>query len=162
VSEDPQDLHRQLAVGLFTETWRMMELEDREPGEDALMLHQAHASLYHWLQVGSPEHAARGEWQCSRVYTLLGRPEPALYHARRVLDICQRHGIGDWDLGYAYEALARAYAVAGRVATAGEWLDRARTAAADIAEEDDRELLLDDLGTIEDELLSYPQGLMTR
>jgi hypothetical protein len=154
------DLHRHLAVGLFTDTWRMMELEDREPDEDALMVHQAHASLYHWLRVGSPKHAARGEWQCSRVYTLLGRAEPALYHAGRVLEICQGNGIGDWDLGYAYEALARAVAVAGDGATAREWLDRAHAAAADIAEDDDRELLLDDLAGVEHELLSHPPGLM--
>jgi hypothetical protein len=153
-----EDLHRQLAARLFTDTWRMMELEDRDPDEDAAMLHQAHAALYHWLQVGSHEHTTRGEWQCSRVYSLLGRPEPALYHARRALDACLRHGIGDWDLGYAYEAMARAYAVAGRVAAAGEWLDRARAAAADIAEDDDRELLLDDLATVEKEILSYAGG----
>ena len=33
----------------------------------------------------TPAHLARGEWQISRVYTVLGRPEPALNHAHRVL-----------------------------------------------------------------------------
>jgi hypothetical protein len=83
------------------------------------------------------------------VYCLLGRPEPARYHAERVLEICQRHGIGDWDLGYAYEALARAHAVAGDGAAARHWLDRAHAALAGIAAQDDRELLLDDLATVE-------------
>jgi hypothetical protein len=140
------------AVRLFNDVWRMMELEDRQPGEDALMVHQAHASLYHWLQVGTPENAARGEWQCSRVYCLLRRPEPALYHAARVLETCQRHGIGDWDLGYAYEALARAHAVAGDVPAARHRLAEARAAAAVIAADEDRELLLHDLATVEEEI----------
>jgi DNA-binding transcriptional MerR regulator len=140
--------HRDLAAALFNATWQLMEKEDRTPDEDALMVHRAHASLYHWLQVGRPEHAARGEWQVSRVYTVLRRGEPALYHARRVLDICQRHGIGDWDLAFAYEALARAHAVAGDRVESHRWLEQARLASADIAEDDNRELLLGDLETI--------------
>jgi DNA-binding transcriptional MerR regulator len=140
--------HRNLAAALFNATWQLMEKEDRTPDEDALMIHRAHASLYHWLQVGRPENSARGEWQVSRVYTVLRRGEPALYHARRVLDICQRHGIGDWDLAFAYAALARAHAVAGDRVEARRWLEQARLASADITEDDNRELLLGDLETI--------------
>jgi hypothetical protein len=146
---DSGDEHRRFAVLLFNDVWRLMELEDRGPDEDALMIHEAHASLYHWLQVGTPQNAARGEWQCSRVYCLAGRAEPALYHAARVLSICERNGIADWDLAYAYEAHARAYAVAGDDASSREWLDRAVAALDDVAEEDDRELLRDDLSTVE-------------
>ena len=45
---------------------------------------------------------ARGEWLCSRVYATLGRGEPALWHARRCVEI--NEAIGDdegresWDL----------------------------------------------------------------
>jgi DNA-binding transcriptional MerR regulator len=145
---DDKDLHRHWGKTLFNDTWRLMEKEDRTPDEDAQMIHQAHASAYHWLQAGGPEHFARSHWQCSRVYCVLGRGEPALYHARFVLDLCQRHGIGDWDLAFAYEALARAHAVAGDKDEARRWLELARLASADIAEDDDRELLLSDLETI--------------
>ncbi|GIJ43776.1 hypothetical protein Val02_06620 [Virgisporangium aliadipatigenens] len=139
---------RELPAALFNGTWTLMEKEDRTPDEDALMIHQAHASLYHWLQVGTPHNAARGEWQVSRVYTVLRRAEPALYHARRVLDICRRHGIGDWDLAFAYEANARAHAVAGDRDEARRWVEQARLAAVDITGEEDREALLADLETI--------------
>ena len=95
-----------------------------------------------------PRQPARGEWQISRVYTVLGRAEPALHHARRVLDICQENGIGDWDLAFAYEALARAHAVAGDAAQAREYTDQALAAAEDIAEDEERELVMADLETI--------------
>jgi hypothetical protein len=65
-----------------------------------------------------------------------------------VLEICEGNGIRDWDLAYAFEALARASRVAGDEAAAQEWLSRARAAADGIAEEDDREHLLSDLATI--------------
>jgi tetratricopeptide (TPR) repeat protein len=96
----------------------------------------------------TPAHLARGEWQISRVYAVLGRPEPALHHARRVLDLCQENGIGDWDLAFAYEALARAHAVAGDTAQARRYTDQALAAAKDIAEDGERELVLADLETI--------------
>jgi len=148
--EQPDDVqwHRKLGVQLFNGTWTLLEKPDRTPDEDALMIHMAHASAYHWLQAGKPENFARSHWQCSRIYSVLGRSEPAIYHARFVLDICERNGIGDWDLAFAYEALARAYAVAGDSEQAGHWVEQARQASADIAEDEDRELLLADLATI--------------
>jgi hypothetical protein len=140
--------HRQLGVDLFNGTWTMMEQPDRTPDEDALMIHMAHALAYHWLQVGAPENMARSHWQCSRMYTVLGRSEPAIYHAKLVLDVCEQNDIGDWDLAFAYEALARAYAVAGNSAESARWLAKARAAGADITADEDRDLLLSDLATI--------------
>jgi hypothetical protein len=141
---------RLLAAQLFNEAWRLMEQEGRSQPDEDRMIHAAHASRYHWGQVPgvSPAHLARGEWQISRVYTVLGRAEPALYHARRVLELCQENAIGDWDLAFAYEALARACALAGQGGQARAYTDQALAAAADITDNEDRELLLADLETI--------------
>jgi DNA-binding transcriptional MerR regulator len=141
---------RQLAADLFNLVWTLLEQTGRTVADDDRMVHAAHASRYHWGQVpaATPAHLARGEWQISRVYTVLGRGEPALHHAGRVLDICQENGIGDWDLAFAYEALARAHAVAGDAAAAREYTDQALAAAEDISGEEDRELVLADLETI--------------
>jgi hypothetical protein len=98
---------RQLAVRYFNAVWDLMESKDRTTEDDDLMVHMAHASRYHWGQIGKPENVARGEWQVSRVYAVLRRPEPCLYHAQRVLDVCIENGIADWDIAFAYEALAR-------------------------------------------------------
>jgi hypothetical protein len=143
--------HRAIGIELFNRTWELMGKQDRTVDEDDAMLHMAHASAHHWRAEGTGATAnnlARSEWQVSRVYTVLGRGEPACYHARRCLEICQANGIGDWDLAYAYEALARAASAAGDVAAAEKWAEQARRAADDIAEDDDRELLLTDLATI--------------
>jgi hypothetical protein len=64
------------------------------------------------------------------------------------LEICEMHGIGDFDLAFAYEALARASAVAGDVQEARRHLASAREARSGISEEDDRELFDADLATI--------------
>lgn len=139
-----------LAAQLFNQTWRLLEHPERTRADDDGMIHTAHASRYHWGQVPevTPAHLERGEWLISRVYAVLGRAEPALHHARRVLDLCQEHRIGDFDLAFAYEALARAHAVAGDPGRARECTDQALAAAADIADGDDRTLVLADLETI--------------
>lgn len=143
--------HRAIGIDLFNRTWDLMGKQDRTVEDDDAMLHMAHASAHHWRAEGSGASAnnlARSEWQVSRVYTVLGRAEPAGHHARRCLEICQANGIGDWDLAYAYEALARAASVAGDPAVAEDWVLQARRAVEDIAEDEDRDAVLADLATI--------------
>lgn len=141
--------HRRLGVDLFNHVWTLIETADRTAAQTDEMIHAAHASRYHWWRADAgPEHLARGEWQCSRVYAVLGRGEPALWHARRCLEICEANGIGDWDLAFAYEALARASRVAGDLDQAAQFVTRAREAAEKIADPEDRELLRSDLATI--------------
>jgi DNA-binding transcriptional MerR regulator len=139
---------RRVAADLFNGVWRLLEKEDRGVEDDDRMLHMAHASRYHWGEAGQPVNLSRGEWLCARVYCVLGRAEPALHHARRGLEICRAHGIGDWDLAYAYESLARAHAVAGDKEQARSWTEQALAAAEDIAQDEDRELVLTDLEAI--------------
>jgi DNA-binding transcriptional MerR regulator len=144
---DP-DVERKVAAKLFNRVWELLETENRTEAEDAEMIHSAHASACHWMVVGKPENRARGEWQCSRVYSVLGHAEAAMFHAQKVLEICQRHGFGDFDLAFAYEALARAAAVGGDGDESRRWAELARAAAAEIAGDFDRELVLSDLETI--------------
>lgn len=148
VHEKTQVQHRQLAADLFNRTWDLLDKADRTPEEADTMIHAAHASRYHWGEVGTPLEFARGEWQISRVYAVLNRPEAALYHAQRSLDLCQANGIGDFDLAFAYEALARAYAIAGEPSKSGEYIELAMQAAEQIADEGNREYLESELMTV--------------
>ena len=77
------------------------------------MIHAAHASRWHWGRAGGPEQWAIGDWLCSRVYAVLDRGEPALYHAQRCLAVCEEHRMGNFVPASAHEALARAHAVLG-------------------------------------------------
>ena len=87
------------------------------------------------------------EPRAGRVYTVLGRPEPAIWHARRCAEHCEANGIGDWDLAYAYEALARAHALAGD-GEAESWKSKARGAGDAIADPETREHFDEDYLTL--------------
>jgi DNA-binding transcriptional MerR regulator len=140
--------HRRLGKDLYNHVWTLLETADRTAEQTDEMIHAAHASRWHWTVGGEPAHRARGEWQCSRVYAVLGRGEPALWHARRCVELCEAYALGDWDLAAAYEAMSRASLVAGDHAAARSWKDRATSALADIADPDDREPIEADLATL--------------
>jgi DNA-binding transcriptional MerR regulator len=139
---------RRLAADLFNHVWTLLETADRTAEQTDEMIHAAHASRWHWTVGGEPANRARGEWQCSRVYAVLGRGEPALWHARRCVELCEEHGLGDWDLAAAYEAMSRASLVVGDDAAARAWKDRGTAALADITDPDDREPIEADLATL--------------
>lgn len=139
--------HRQLGVDLYNHTWTLLEKENRTRVDDDEMLNATHASAYHWSRAGGagPEHVARSQWQISRVNAVLGRGDAAVYHGERCLEHCTQNGIGDWDLASAYEALARAHRAAGNDAEYRRYLELGRAALAQIADEDDREHIAEDL-----------------
>jgi hypothetical protein len=140
--------HRELGVDLFNEVWRLMETRE----DDERMVHAAHASAYHWAEAPEcePKNRARSEWQISRVYAVLGRAEPALHHALRCLEICKAsaENVEEWDLPFAYEALARAYRVAGMNQEAAGYKQKAQELGDEIRDQEDRDHLREALADL--------------
>ena len=137
-----RETHRRLGIELYNRTWTLME----SPGDE--LLYCAYASAFHWLQSGgTTANHARSEWLCSRVHTLLGRPEPALHHARRCLELVESAPaeMEDWDLAGAYEAMARAHLVAGDRAEAARYKSLGLEAVSKVADEEDRKHIEADL-----------------
>lgn len=139
---------RSLGAWCFNRTWELPETPGRTREQDDEMLCTAFASRFHWGRAGGPVNLARGEWQISRVYSTLGRGDAAVRHARRCLEITEEAGIGDFDLAFAYEALARGLALCGREEEARDCAARAQKAAQMVTDEKDRALVLADLATI--------------
>lgn len=140
--EEMNKLHRKIAVDNFNGTWDLIDKTDRTKDEDAEMIHRAHASLYHWMQIGEQVNFARGEWQVSRVYSILGMGESALYHGQRSLDICLANDIGDFDLSFGYEAVARAYKVLGDADNQKLNYEKGIVSTEQIAKKDDKDYTL--------------------
>lgn len=147
---DPADrgMHRKIAGYLFNHTWYLLDKKRRTQAENDEMLHAAHASRYHWGRVGRPLNLSIGEWQVSRVYSVLGRPEPAIFHARRALEIAHLNGLGRFYVAYAYEALARAFAIARKPHDRDKYIRLAQRTSEGIRDVDDRRMLEEDLATV--------------
>jgi len=143
-----QELHKKLAVQFFNGTWDIIDKTDRTPEETLKMIHMAHASRLHWGEVGTPLNFLRGEWQISRVYALAKMGESALYHAKQCLNLCQAENIGDFDLAFAHEALARAYMICGDEQQKQVHLREALAVAETIAKPENKDYVLAELKTI--------------
>jgi DNA-binding transcriptional MerR regulator len=139
---------RRVAVDLFNHVWELLETPSRSIEQDDRMVHAAHASRYHWERVGDATNLLAGEWQCSRVYSVLERGEPAVHHARRALAIAEGAGITGFFLATSYEALARAHAVAGDRAASDRFRLQANEAAEAITDPEDREIYERDMATL--------------
>jgi hypothetical protein len=142
---------RALAVGLYNHCWELLEIPDRTPEQAAELIHAAHASRYHWGEIAdTPARLWRGEWMCARVYAVLGRGEPALWHARRAVTLVEAGGAAteEWDRPAIYEAMARASFAAGDAAEGTAWKARAAELAAALTDADDREVIERDLATL--------------
>lgn len=133
--------HRALGVELYNRTWELLEAR----AAPDVLVHTAHASAYHWLHAAgaTTAHRARSHWLCSHVYAVLGRAEPALHHGERCLSVVSSapDEMSEFDLPSAYEALARAHAVAGNGDEARRFLELGRAETARMADGDDREHL---------------------
>jgi hypothetical protein len=142
------ELRRKLATELFNYVWTLLEKEERTERETELMVAAAYASRFFWEEPGDALHHVRGEWQISRACAVAEMPEAALTHAHRCLELCEKRGIADFDLAYAYEALARAHSVAGDAEGAKRYADQARAAAEQVSDPEHRELVDSDLATL--------------
>jgi DNA-binding transcriptional MerR regulator len=144
------EMHKRLGIDLFNKTWTFLDMENRTRDEDDEMLHCAHASAFHWFHVGTQANRARSEWQVSRVNAVLGRPEAALAHAERCLDLVEGapDQMEEFDLPAAYEALARAHLVAGNTAEAKRFHALGLSATGRIEDEEDRQIIEKDFATI--------------
>lgn len=147
-SDADRTVYKRLAGDFFNFTWDCIENANRTQAEDDIMVNAAHASRFLWGLVGTPLNAARGEWQISRVYAIVGRSEPALHHATNSLRLSLDHQLAAFEVGFAYEALARAYGVMGDTRQRDENLLRATECAERVSAEDDKLWLLDNIRTV--------------
>lgn len=144
-------MHRRLAVSLFNRSWVLMLMDGRTAAHDDELAHTVHASAYHWKQFGgTAANIARGENQCSRVYSALGGGEAALHHAKRCLELVEAGGDGleDWDLASALEVLARANLLAGNRDEAIRLAGLSFRALEGIGDEDDRKVIAGQLAEL--------------
>jgi tetratricopeptide (TPR) repeat protein len=140
-----QQSHFYFATDCFAECRKLLEKTNRTPEEDELLKHLAHTSLYHWLQVGTIKDFQRCEWMLARIYTVLESKAKALHYAQRCLELTQRHDLKDTFLAYAYESVARAYALTGDKVMCDKYYALAEDAGKQIVEEDDKKIFFDEL-----------------
>ena len=89
------------------------------------MIHLAHASRWHWGNVGGIQERAIGEWQCARVHAILGNGRVALLHATLSAQLSRSLPTPHFMKASAAEALAFAHFLLGEHQAASQYKEQA-------------------------------------
>lgn len=146
---DTAAAHKYFAAHCFNRAWDLIEKQGRTAEDERLMVALNQASIYHWMQREDCDdrRLSVGYWQASRIQSVLGNAG----EARRFAQTCLAYSreLEPFYLGYAFEALARAEAVAGNAAAAASLAAEAKAHAERVSRKEDRELLMNDLAAVE-------------
>jgi hypothetical protein len=141
-----EEAHRRFAKSCNTRVWELLGKSPRSPAENEEMLLAAQASLYHWQQLGAALNIQRGHWLLAHVYTILREPASAMKHATRCIELTKDHmsEMKDFDIAYAFEAMARTYALLGDVMNGKEYYDLALRVGQAIKDPEDKQIFIGD------------------
>ena len=145
--QDAAQAHRAQAIAANNSTWKLLDDRAHSPAEADDLLQRAYAAAYHWQRAAGATAVnwARASWLVSRAHAALGHGDLALHHADRVAAFVEQAGelAADFDRAYCFESRARALACLGRSDEARTEYDRAL--AVEVADEQDRKIVEDDL-----------------
>ena len=138
-----------MGIELNIQTWKLLEKVDRNDNDNKRMLNFAKASLYHWQRSPhfKPVNKQRGDWLISRIYAILNQGKKSLEHANICMDITEEESLKDFDLAYAYECQARAFATLGDSEKMNDYFVKAKDFGEQIQSEKDRRIFFNDLNT---------------
>ena len=144
---DEQKMHHYMGRQMNNQTWGLLGKTDRCKEDDEKMVYFAKASLYHWRKSPQfkPINEQRGQWMLAHVFAVLNRGDEALVHAEACMDITMIESLKDFDLAYAYECKARAYASLRQSDKMNKCFLNAKAAGDKIKNDEDRKLFFSDL-----------------
>ncbi|MBX7046030.1 MAG: hypothetical protein K1X86_09345 [Ignavibacteria bacterium] len=143
-----KDTHKKIAIDCFNAVWDIMEKNTPSDDDICEAIRLAHVSIWHWKFAGTELNQQRGEWICSRAHAHFGFGKEALFYAKRCYNLTMKLELKDFDLGYGYECMARAYMALGKENQMKKYLLLAKEAAKDIQKKSDRDWFMKDLKSI--------------
>ena len=135
------------AKNLNGEVHQLLEKQNRSDEENEYMLYAAFGSAYHWKKAGTEINQQRAEWLIAHVYTVNKDQHNAMTHAKRCLELSFEfpEQMQDFDWGYAFECMARAYALQKNILESQAYYKKALDAGNKIADVEDRTIFMQDL-----------------
>ena len=142
IDADTQGWHKRFAMNSNNLAWAL-SVQPRTPAQDREMLDAAHASAFHWGQIGTELHRMRATTLLAEVHALLGDGKLALSLAKSMRDyFLTARETPDWEIALVHAIHAHAAWVAGQSDLHRSAYAEAVTAIAAIAAEEDRRIVV--------------------
>jgi hypothetical protein len=137
---DLAEAQRHFALLTNQRVWELLAKNERTLQEEDELLYAAFASCYHWGQIGTSVEQQRGEYLVAKAYMSRDNPAEALAHALKCRQLTEQNAevMQDFDVAFAYELLARVYAMRGELDMAGQFYRLAQSAGAVIQDAEDK------------------------
>lgn len=143
--------HRYFGVQYNNLIWKVLEKKEWTAADKAQAIQYGQASLLHWESYSACTNAnrQRGNYMVARVYVFAHDALNALYYAQQCLHFTTTYPseMQDFDVAYAYEIMARAYALNKNVEQGKTYYEKAITAANAIKNPKDRKIFDGDFKT---------------
>ncbi|MGZ8259344.1 MAG: hypothetical protein ACXWUL_02195 [Caldimonas sp.] len=139
--------HRKFAAVGNNRAWEL-SVQVRGAAESREMLDAAHASAWHWAQVGTELNRMRATMLLAEVHALLGFGASALAYAEEMRAYFLTRETPDWELALTHTVFAQAAHAAGRSAEHHDAYARAEAALAAIADAEDRAIVAETFGQV--------------
>lgn len=137
---EAQEWRRRFAVQSNNQAWEL-SVQPRNAAQDREMLNLAHASAWHWSQVGNELNRMRATMLLAEVHALLGLGSSAVAYAEEMRDYFLGRDTPDWELAFTHTIYAHAAHSAGRSAQHRAAYFKAIEALEAIADEEDRSIV---------------------
>ena len=139
---DKQQAQRWFAIEFNNRAWDLIEAPQRSEAESEELLHSAHAACLHWLSVGEPINHLRGQVLVTTAYVTLERPDCAVAHAEKILDLTKTvDGQTPFDVASVHGAAGAAFRLAGQTAAATEQSSLLQSAFQRIDDPEERRII---------------------
>jgi hypothetical protein len=129
--------HERFAAECNNRAWDL-SLATRSAADDREMLDAAHASAWHWAEIGTELNRMRATMLLAEVHALLGMGERALAYAEEMRAYFVAHECPDWEIAFCHAIFAHAAHAAGRAAEHRDAYAEAEAALATIADDEER------------------------
>lgn len=137
---DAGSWHRRFAMGCNNRAWDL-STQERTAAEDSEMLNIAHASAWHWDQVGTELNRMRATMLLAEVHALLGMGPSALGLAESMRAYFTGRETSDWELAFTHTIFAHAAYAAGKLPEHDEAYRQAAAALEAVADEQERNMV---------------------
>jgi hypothetical protein len=137
VADDVAGWHKRFAMSCNNRAWEL-SVQPRTPSQDLEMLNAAHASAWHWAQVGTELNRMRATMLLAEVHSLLGHGQSAFSLAREMQTYFLSQDTPDWKRAFTHAVYAHAAYAAGHLAEHRSAYTEAADALRAIADDEDR------------------------
>ena len=137
---ESEQWQRKFAMSCNNRAWQL-SVQARSLAQDREMLSTAHASAWHWAQVGTELNRMRATMLLAEVHALLGLGPSAFAFASEVRDYFLGQDRPDWEIGFTHAIYAHAAWAAGNTQEHQSGYLKAAAAIGKITEDEDRALV---------------------